>query len=216
VDAVKQPERQLPALERDARTTATRLGWALGRVRHWPSLLWRWEARFKGVQFHGSCVFLGRPLLSVAARSRFEVGEGVILVSAVRANPLGLSQPCVLRTMRPGAQLIVGPRVGLSGSVVCAAASIEIGEGTIFGAGAMVLDNDFHVPAGQWDWELENGKTARPVKIGRGVFVGARAIILKGVTLGDRAVVGAGALVTKDVPAGLLAVGNPAKVVERK
>ena len=80
----------------------------------------------------------------------------------------------------------------------------------------MVLDNDFHVPAGQWDWELENGKTARPVKIGRGVFVGARAIILKGVTLGDRAVVGAGAVVTRDVPAGLLAVGNPAKVVERK
>jgi acetyltransferase-like isoleucine patch superfamily enzyme len=43
------------------------------------------------------------------------------------------------------------------------------------------------------------------------VFVGARAIILKGVTIGDRAVIGAGAVVSKDVPAGHIAAGNPAK-----
>ena len=49
--------------------------------------------------------------------------------------------------------------------------------------------------------------------IGRGVFVGAHAIILKGVTIGDRAVVGAGAVVTQDVPARQLAVGNPARIL---
>jgi len=48
------------------------------------------------------------------------------------------------------------------------------------------------------------------VIIGRGCFIGARAIILKGVTIGDCAVVGAGAVVTRDVPAGHLAAGNPA------
>jgi acetyltransferase-like isoleucine patch superfamily enzyme len=46
------------------------------------------------------------------------------------------------------------------------------------------------------------------VIIGRGVFIGARAIILKGVTIGDRAIVGAGAMVTKDVPAGRIVVGE--------
>ena len=54
------------------------------------------------------------------------------------------------------------------------------------------------------------------MKIGRGVFVGARAIILKGVTVGDRAVIGAGAVVTRDVPARHIAVGNPAKVFPLK
>src|SRR5207249_8395220 len=94
-------------------------------------------------------------------------------------------------------------------------ASIEIGEGTIFGSGAMVIDNDFHVAAGEWEWTDDPafcGSTARPVKIGRGVFIGARAIVLKGVAIGDRAIVGAGAVVTQDVPACQVAVGNPARV----
>ena len=60
------------------------------------------------------------------------------------------------------------------------------------------------------------GPLARPIKIGRGVFVGARAIILKGVTVGDRAVIGAAAVVTKDVPPHHIAVGNPARVLNRE
>jgi acetyltransferase-like isoleucine patch superfamily enzyme len=113
-----------------------------------------------------------------------------------------------------GAQVIVGARVGMSSTVICAGKLIEVGEGTIFGAGAMVVDNDFHIPQGEWDWSYNSelsGKIAKPVKIGRGVFVGARAIVLKGVTIGDRAIIGAGAVVTKDVPAGHTAVGNPAR-----
>jgi acetyltransferase-like isoleucine patch superfamily enzyme len=117
--------------------------------------------------------------------------------------------------MVPGARLILARGVGLSATTLCAGASIEIGEGTILGSGAMVIDNDFHVPAGVCDWADGREKTARPVRIGQGVFVGARAIILKGVTVGDRAVIGAGAVVTRDVPAHSLAVGNPARIVPR-
>ena len=80
------------------------------------------------------------------------------------------------------------------------------------GSGAMVLDTDFHPPEGEWGWGLEPAFGAKPVRIGRGVFIGARAIILKGVTIGDRAVIGAGAVVTKDVPDGHLAFGNPVQV----
>jgi maltose O-acetyltransferase len=52
-----------------------------------------------------------------------------------------------------------------------------------------------------------------PVKIGNYVWICARAIILKGVTIGDNAIVGAGALVTKDVPENAIVGGNPAKVI---
>ena len=45
------------------------------------------------------------------------------------------------------------------------------------------------------------------------MFIGARSIILKGVTIGDRAVIGAGSVVSKDVPADCIVAGNPAKVV---
>jgi acetyltransferase-like isoleucine patch superfamily enzyme len=54
-----------------------------------------------------------------------------------------------------------------------------------------------------------------PIRIGRGVFVGARSIVLKGVTIGDGAVVGAGSVVTSDVPAHTLVAGNPAKELRK-
>jgi acetyltransferase-like isoleucine patch superfamily enzyme len=77
----------------------------------------------------------------------------------------------------------------------------------------MVVDTDFHQPTGEWEWNDDFAAAAEPVKIGRGVFIGARAIVLKGVTIGDRAVVGAGAVVTRDVPAGGVVAGNPARLL---
>ena len=52
-----------------------------------------------------------------------------------------------------------------------------------------------------------------PVKISKGAWLGARVIILKGVTIGEGAVVGAGSVVTKDVPAWTIVGGNPAKII---
>ncbi|MFG0265246.1 MAG: sugar O-acetyltransferase [Rhodopirellula sp. JB055] len=53
----------------------------------------------------------------------------------------------------------------------------------------------------------------KPITIGNDVWIGGKAIICPGVTIGDRSVIGAGSVVTKDVPAGLLVAGNPAKVI---
>jgi acetyltransferase-like isoleucine patch superfamily enzyme len=167
------------------------------------------------VRFEGSVLFLGRPLISVFRGGNIVIGDGVQINSAVRANPLSCPQPSVLRAMAPGAQLILARRVGISAASLCAGRSIEIGEGTILGSGAMVIDNDFHVPVGEWGWGDDSLASARPVRIGRGVFIGARAIILKGVTIGDRAVIGAGAVVTSDVPAGQVAAGNPARILPK-
>lgn len=138
-------------------------------------------------------------------------GDGVRVLSSLRSNPLGCPHPCILRATASGAELILGSNVGLSGAVLCAAASIKIGEGTILGSGAMIIDNDFHFPVGEWGWGGETAN-AQPITIGRGVFIGTRAIILKGVSIGDRAMIGAGAVVTQDVAPGHVAVGNPARV----
>jgi maltose O-acetyltransferase len=51
-----------------------------------------------------------------------------------------------------------------------------------------------------------------PVRLGSRVFVGARTIILPGVTIGDDVVIGAGSVVSRDIPSGTVAVGNPARV----
>jgi maltose O-acetyltransferase len=63
--------------------------------------------------------------------------------------------------------------------------------------------------------ELRHGmwESAEPITIGDGVWLGGGVIVLPGVTIGAGTVVGAGSVVTKDLPAGVLAVGNPARVV---
>jgi acetyltransferase-like isoleucine patch superfamily enzyme len=144
-----------------------------------------------------------------------QFGRGVSFNSALRSNPLACFQPCVLRTFAPDAELILEDGAGLSGTVLCAGKSIRIGTGTIIGSGAMIIDNDFHAfdDASQ-QWKNEYSARARPILIGRHVFIGTRAIILKGVTIGDRAIVGAGAVVTRDVPARSIVAGNPASLVQ--
>jgi maltose O-acetyltransferase len=56
-------------------------------------------------------------------------------------------------------------------------------------------------------------EAAAPITIGDNVWLGGGAIVLPGVTIGDDSVVGAGAVVTKDLPAGVVAVGNPARII---
>lgn len=89
----------------------------------------------------------------------------------------------------------------------------EIGPGVIIAPEVMILARN-HVFDEPGTWIGAQGVTdLRPVTIGEGAWIGARAIILPGVTVGPFAVIGAGAVVTKDVPSHGVAVGNPARVV---
>jgi acetyltransferase-like isoleucine patch superfamily enzyme len=180
------------------------------------NLLWHAEARLRGVELGRDILLNGRPYLHRHPGSRIVLGDRVCFNSSFRSNPLGCAHPVVLYTLRPGAEIILGSGVGLSGNSVCAALRVHIGEGTFVGAGAMIFDNDFHGPVGEWSWGNAAPDNPRPVVIGRGAFIGANAIILKGVTIGDRAVIGAGAVVTREVPERHFAVGNPARIIPPK
>ncbi|MGY1607517.1 MULTISPECIES: DapH/DapD/GlmU-related protein [unclassified Geodermatophilus] len=59
----------------------------------------------------------------------------------------------------------------------------------------------------------EKWEAAAPITIGDDVWLGGGAIVLPGVTIGENTVVGAGSVVTRDLPADVVAVGNPARVV---
>jgi acetyltransferase-like isoleucine patch superfamily enzyme len=85
---------------------------------------------------------------------------------------------------------------------------IDIGADTMIGDMVTIYDTSCH------ELSPQIPAVARRVRLGRNVWVGARAIILPGVTIGDHAVIGAGAVVTKDVPTKSVAVGNPARVIK--
>jgi acetyltransferase-like isoleucine patch superfamily enzyme len=111
----------------------------------------------------------------------------------------------------PGGRLEIGDRTVLNYGVdICATKLVRIGTDCLLGTHVIILDNDFHVVA-----DHERVPEARPVIIGNGVWIGNRAMVLPGVTIGDGAVVGAGSVVMSDIPARTLAMGNPARVMKK-
>ncbi|XXX74581.1 sugar O-acetyltransferase [Sorangium sp. So ce134] len=110
-----------------------------------------------------------------------------------------------------GAHITIGARCFANfGLVALDVAPITIGDDVQFGPNVQLL-----TPTHPLDPEPRRMKweAAKPIKIGNNVWLGGGAIVLPGVTIGDNTVVGAGAVVTRDLPANVVAVGNPARVI---
>lgn len=165
----------------------------------------------------------------VARQTNVEIGTG----SSVRWLRLGARGGRV----RIGAQTIIHCRIAFDGPglvrignrcyigashLVCHTA-ITIGDDTIISWGVTIVDHDSH--AIEWrnrqddvtDWRKGQkrwvGVKIEPVELGRRVWVGFGATILKGVTVGDGAVIAAQSVVTRDVPPNVLVAGVPAEIV---
>ena len=178
-------------------------------------------------------VWIGSPTVLDGAQ-RISVRDGGAL--RIGLGPFGLSSEhdtSVVR-VRPGAELrcegvvslqrgvrvVVdggrltighGTNVNGTGTKLLCAQEVTIGEHCTLSWDVQVLDHDFHTITADG---VERPSVA-PVRIGDRVWIGTRAVVLKGVTIGDGAVVAAGAVVTSDVPAGAVVAGVPARVVGR-
>jgi acetyltransferase-like isoleucine patch superfamily enzyme len=144
------------------------------------------------------------------------------------ASEIAIGRDCLIEgylvTERDGSRLRVGDNVYVGGgTVIDCLTSIEIENDVLISYQCILSDSDAHShryslrkrdlsdwKRGTRDWT--DVKTA-PIRIGKGAWIGARVIILKGVAVGEGAIVGAGATVTKDVPAWTVVAGNPAKVL---
>lgn len=87
---------------------------------------------------------------------------------------------------------------------------IYVGDNTMFGPNVVVATAGHPLLP---ELREQGFQYNAPVHIGRNCWIGAGAILLPGVTVGDNAVIGAGSIVTRDVPANVLAVGNPCRVL---
>jgi maltose O-acetyltransferase len=109
-----------------------------------------------------------------------------------------------------GSNIELGERVFFNfNCIVLDVCRVEVGAFTLFGPGVQIYTPVHPLNAARRRLQ-EFGK---PVTIGADVWVGGGALILPGVRIGDRAVIGAGSVVTRDVPGGVLAAGNPCRVI---
>jgi maltose O-acetyltransferase len=109
-----------------------------------------------------------------------------------------------------GANIHLGTRVFFNfNCVVLDVCEVRIGDFTLFGPGVQIL-----TPLHPFDAALRRQQEfGKPITIGSDVWVGGGALILAGVTIGSRSVIGAGSVVTRDVPDGVIAAGNPCRVI---
>ena len=157
--------------------------------------------------------FRGCPFIRVGGRnSRIEIGENFTAISRIRDNSIGVPHKVIVRTISDDAEIVIGRDVGVSGCIISAAKSIRIGDRVLIGSGVLIFDSDLH----PLESGIRHGRGAcAPIVIEDDVFIGARTIVLKGVTIGKGAIVGAGAVVTKDVPPDVRVAGNPARIISR-
>lgn len=128
---------------------------------------------------------------SLVVNGEFEVYDGSII------------------TVEEGATLQLGSGYLNSNSRIYCFKEITIGEGVAISEEVVIRDSDNHSILAD-DYEM-----SKPISIGNHVWIGFRAAILKGVTIGDGSIVAAGAIVTKDVPPNCLVAGVPAKIIKR-
>ncbi|MBF6590444.1 MAG: acyltransferase [Ktedonobacterales bacterium] len=152
-----------------------------------------------------SCTHVGRYVrvdgrLIVRNEGKMYIGERVKFRSTVVR--------CELVTYA-GGRLEIGDRTAINyGSSLAAHERIQIGADCLLGPYTNIIDNNYHDI-----FNHTRTPPSRPVVIGDAVWIGARVLILPGVTIGDHAVIGAGAVVTESVPARAVVSGNPARIV---
>ena len=141
----------------------------------------------------------GRPRINVW-EGQLRVADRVRIVSTVATTAIDIT-----------GTLEIGERVFINyGCSISASELVRIGPRCSLGPHVMIMDNGFH----RLEPERRDERPAsRPVVLEENVWLGARVIVLPGVTIGAHSVIGAGSVVTRDVPPRSLAAGQPARVL---
>jgi acetyltransferase-like isoleucine patch superfamily enzyme len=175
------------------------------------SFIWR----KKGMILGRGIIWYGTPIVSLSPQSKILIGEQCSICSRSAQTALGVNHAVVLRTLRPDAELIIGKRVRMSGTTICAAERVSIGDRCVIGANVTIVDTDFHSlePNTRSTTADARSSKVKAVNIGCDVFIGGGSYILKGVKIGDGSVIGAGSVVRSDVASGTIVAGNPAREI---
>jgi acetyltransferase-like isoleucine patch superfamily enzyme len=167
------------------------------------------------ITFDSTWRIYGLPLIQRHRGSEIRIGKRLHMRNWFSSNPLGVNHKSILATWSADSSIYLGDDVRMSGATICASEEIRIGSRVRIGANSTIIDTDFH-PLGAETRNL-TPKAGRSVAvfIDDDVFIGTRAIILKGSRIGRGAVIGAGSVVAGEIPAYAIAAGNPAVIVRQ-
>jgi acetyltransferase-like isoleucine patch superfamily enzyme len=165
---------------------------------------------FNGIKLGNNIVFCGKPIIRRYPYSSISIGNNCKFRSDFTIA-LGYNKKCIILTRLRNSQIIIGNDCGFNAVVISACESISIGNNVLIGYNTKIIDYDGHSSE-----DIEKPGQIKPVVICDRVFIGMNVTILKGVTIGENSVIGANSIVVKDIPANVIAAGNPCKVIRQK
>lgn len=171
--------------------------------------------RLTKIKYGKNLLLKGVPVI-ISKSGKLTIGDNVTVKSSFLSNLVGLYSRTVIVARTPEAEISIGNNVGISGATIYARKGITIGDNTLIGGNAKILDNDFHpLDVEARNADIKEKIAAKPIGIGKNCFIGCNSLILKGTVLGDGCVVGAGAVVSGKFEDNCVIAGNPARVIKR-
>jgi len=154
------------------------------------------------------------PICRRHPQAQMSIGNDVKIINKTRENLAGIAHRTILVANKPGARLLVGNHVGISGAVIFCSREIVVEDHVNIGAGVRIYDTDFH-PISAADRRAGRAESIKmaPIRLCEDVWISSNVTILKGVTIGPRSVIATGSVVTRDIPPDTLAAGVPARPV---
>lgn len=155
-----------------------------------------------------NCIFQGRTYFKRHSQGTIRIGNNCRFNSSKTSNLIGVYSPCIISALSKNAKIEIGDNCGFSGTVIGAAKYIKLGNNVRCGANTLITDTDWHTD----DYRTGENKE---VIIADNVWLGYGVKVLKGVHIGENSLIGANSVVTKDIPANVIAAGNPCKVIKQ-
>lgn len=151
---------------------------------------------------------------------QMKIGDDFVFTSGASINPICRNIRGEIYFDSPHAMITIGDHVGMSSTSLRVKDSIRIGNHVNIGGDCLIMDSDTH--SGNYIIRRRGGaflkdseiNPSAPIVIEDDVWIGARCIVLKGVTIGTRSIIAAGSVVTKDIPPDVMAGGVPCKVIK--
>ena len=168
--------------------------------------------RFNGIKV-GKHVFINGRLI-LGGTKKIIISDDVYINSRIKANPIGGNLNSMFKTNGDG-NIFIGKKCRISNVSICSYSFVKIEDNVYIGGDVRIYDTDFH--SMNYDKRIsdnDNDVCSKPVVIKSGSFIGASAIVLKGVIIGKYSIIGAGSVVTKNVPDRQVWAGNPAKFIK--